>query len=150
MISYSYTQKPFFLSNNFKKIFKNVVNKLCSDYNFRLKRIHYHFCDDEYLLKMNYEVLNHDYYTDIITFDYTTENKLEAEMFISLDRVTENSVIYNQTFLDELVRVMIHGLLHCIGFGDSTDVEKNEIRKLEDNYLNFFNLYNVPRGTLYL
>ena len=102
--------------------------------------IHYIFCSDSYLLELNNKALNHDYYTDILTFDLrTSENQaLEAEIYISIDRVKENAKAFDCTFIHELLRVLIHGLLHLSGLNDSTDEEKVVMRKKEDIFINNF------------
>lgn len=92
------------------------------------------FCSDEFLLEMNKEHLNHDYYTDIITFQYD-QKPIEGELFISIDRVKDNSVTHAVSFEQELDRVIIHGVLHLIGYGDKTEEEKIVMRSKEDYYL---------------
>jgi rRNA maturation RNase YbeY len=90
------------------------------------------FTSDEYLLGINKKYLQHDYYTDIITFDYCVENTISGDIYISIDRVKENAREYNQSFLQELHRVIIHGILHLIGLNDHTEEEKIEMRKAEN------------------
>ena len=97
--------------------------------------INYIFCDDEYLLKMNQEHLNHDTYTDIISFDYSDKNHISGDIFISTDRVKDNAQTFSNSFQEELHRVLIHGLLHFAGYKDKTDNEKLEMRKQENYYL---------------
>ncbi len=92
------------------------------------------FCSDDYLHKMNVEYLKHDTLTDIITFPYK-KNPMEGDIFISIDRVTDNAKDFNQTFEQELYRVIIHGILHLCGYGDKTDVQEKKMRVLEDKYL---------------
>lgn len=92
------------------------------------------FCSDDFLLRLNKEHLHHDYYTDIITFEYQAE-PIQGELYISIDRVKENAETQSISFLTELHRVIIHGVLHLIGYGDKTDEEKDEMRKKEDYYL---------------
>lgn len=99
-----------------------------------LKELTYIFCDDEYLLKINQEHLNHDYYTDIITFDYD-ENELHSDLFISIDRVRDNAKTYSKTFENEFCRVVAHGVLHLCGYKDKTEEEEKEMRSKEDYYL---------------
>ena len=89
------------------------------------------FCSDKYLLKVNQDYLKHDYYTDIITFDYCEDNIISGDIFISTQRVAENAEKYN-TSKTELFRVIIHGVLHLLGFNDATDEEKEIMRKKED------------------
>ncbi len=94
------------------------------------------FCSDEFLLNINKEYLHHDYYTDIITFDHSDNpDFLESDIYISVDRVKENAIEYDISFIDELHRVMIHGVLHLLGLNDKTKSEKEEMRKIEDHYL---------------
>jgi len=94
------------------------------------------FVSDSYLLEINQKYLNHDYYTDIITFDYCEMNIISGDLFISVDRVQENADTYNVGFLTELHRVMIHGVLHLCGYKDKSDDEKRLMRELENKYLN--------------
>lgn len=100
-------------------------------------QLSYIFVSDDVLLSMNQEKLKHNTYTDILTFDLSDNpNELAGEIYISLDRVRENSVLFGVTFAQEIKRVMIHGVLHLIGFNDSTDEEKKEMRKKEDYFIN--------------
>ncbi len=96
----------------------------------------YHFVNDEEILKINQNYLQHDYYTDIITFDYTEGKGLKGEIFISLDTVTSNAKQLAESYEKELQRVIVHGLLHLIGYKDKTDREGAEMREKEDFYLN--------------
>lgn len=93
------------------------------------------FCSDEYLLRMNIEHLQHDYYTDIITFDYCEGKSISGDLFISVDRVRENASEMRIPFEDELHRVMVHGVLHLLGYGDKSEAEEKAMRSLEDKYL---------------
>ena len=90
------------------------------------------FCSDNYILDVNMRYLQHDYFTDIITFDYCEGDRLSGDLFISVDSVRENAVYYGVTFEDELNRVMVHGLLHLIGYDDHTEEEKKVMRAKED------------------
>lgn len=92
------------------------------------------FCSDEYLLGVNKQYLNHDYYTDIITFNYNTD-KINGDLFISIDRVDENAKTNNVPRETELLRVMAHGVLHLLGYKDKTEAEIEEIREKENYYL---------------
>lgn len=101
-----------------------------------LNSLNYIFCSDEYLLNMNREHLNHDFYTDIITFDTSDEAKqIEGEIYISIDRVNENAATNEVKEDEELRRVMVHGVLHLLGYKDESDMEKEKIRDKEDYYL---------------
>ena len=93
------------------------------------------FCDDNYLHKINLEYLDHDTYTDIITFDYSVGNELISEVYVSTDRVEENAKKYKQTFENEIHRVMIHGVLHLCGYKDKLTEEKQIMRDKENHYL---------------
>lgn len=102
---------------------------------FKLGELNYIFCSDEQLLEKNIEFLNHDTYTDIISFDYTMGKLVSGDIFISIDRIKENSKTFNTSFQDELNRVMIHGVLHYCGYNDKTDDDKPLMRSKEDYYL---------------
>ena len=93
------------------------------------------FCDDNYLHKINLEFLDHDTYTDIITFDYSVGNEVISEIYISTDRVEENAKKYSQTFENEIHRVMIHGVLHLCGYKDKLAEDKQIMRDKENHYL---------------
>ena len=93
------------------------------------------FCSDEYLLQLNKEYLNHDYYTDIITFDYVEDDLISGDLFISLDRVKENARQFETPVLNELYRVVFHGTLHLTGYEDKTDSEQKLMREKENYYL---------------
>lgn len=101
----------------------------------KMGNITYIFCSDEYLWNMNKQFLNHDYYTDIITFDYVKDNVISGDLFISYDRIKDNAEKFNVLREIELLRVMIHGVLHLVGYDDLTDEDEIEIHKREDFYL---------------
>ncbi len=103
---------------------------------FTLNQLNYIFCSDEYLLNMNREHLQHDYYTDIITFDTSdNEKQVEGEIYISTDRVKENAENLSIEFDEELRRVIVHGVLHLVGYIDDTEASKGKMRQKEDFYL---------------
>ncbi|MCQ2148830.1 MAG: rRNA maturation RNase YbeY [Bacteroidales bacterium] len=93
------------------------------------------FCSDNYILDVNMKYLQHDYFTDIITFDYCEGDKLNGDLIISIDTVRENAVTYGVSFDEELHRVIVHGLLHLIGYDDSTEEQRKEMRSKENYYL---------------
>ncbi len=97
--------------------------------------INYIFCDDEYLLQINREHLHHDYYTDVITFDYVKGKTISGDIFVSLPRISENAVNLSKDFDSELHRVLAHGVLHLCGYKDKLDTEIAEMRQKEDFYL---------------
>ena len=100
--------------------------------------INYIFCDDDHLLQVNKDFLNHDYYTDVITFDYVKGKTISADIFVSLPRILDNSSTLSNTFNSELLRVLAHGVLHLCGYKDKTDEEISEMRQKEDYYLSIF------------
>lgn len=93
------------------------------------------FCSDEYLLDMNKKHLQHDYYTDIITFNYVDDLLISGDLFISADRIKDNAVKFGVAFLEELYRVIFHGVLHLIGYNDKTEAEQKMMRQKENYYL---------------
>lgn len=100
----------------------------------------YIFCSDDDLLYINQRYLNHDTFTDIITFDYSEDESISAEVYISIDRVKENAKDFKVKFEDELRRVLVHGVLHCCGYGDSTEELKAEMRALENKKIKLFHV----------
>ena len=104
-----------------------------------LGEINYIFCNDEDLLKINVKYLNHDTYTDIISFDYSLNETISGDIYISLERVEENAEKFNVTFENELHRVMIHGILHYLGYKDKTEQDKNEMRSKENELILLLN-----------
>jgi probable rRNA maturation factor len=99
------------------------------------EEINYIFCDDTYLHKINLEFLSHDDYTDIITFDYSVGDTLIGDVYVSAERVLENSKTYSESFVEEMDRVLVHGLLHLCGYKDKTTSEAVEMRNKENYYL---------------
>ena len=101
----------------------------------KLGEINYIFCDDEYLLKVNQDFLAHDYYTDIITFDYVKGKTISGDIFVSLQRISDNASTLSNSFEKELQRVIAHGVLHLCGYKDKTEEEEKLMRSKEDYYL---------------
>jgi len=102
--------------------------------------INFIFCDDDYLLKVNQDYLDHDYYTDIITFDYVKGKTISGDIFVSLPRILDNASTLSQDFESEFRRVLAHGLLHLCGYKDKTEEEASTMRQKEDFYINrYFN-----------
>jgi rRNA maturation RNase YbeY len=101
----------------------------------RLMELAYIFCSDEFLLETNLQYLSHNYYTDVITFDYSEDNHVSGDVFISVDRVRENAKILDVTEDQELQRIMVHGLLHLLGYNDKSPAQKSEMTLKEDFYL---------------
>ncbi|QSE98146.1 rRNA maturation RNase YbeY [Fulvivirga lutea] len=121
------------------KIVTSWLKKIISENEFELEELNYIFCSDEYLHSINVSYLEHDDYTDIITFDNSEiKNTIEGDIFISTERVTENANSFKVSFQEELHRVMAHGLLHLLGYADKTESQKTEMRKKEDACLSLF------------
>ena len=116
-------------------LINNWIENAVSSLGYSLKNLSFVFCDDEYLKNINVKYLGHDYYTDVISFDYSTEQELVGDVFISIERVKENAKKFKVSFNEELFRVIIHGVLHLCGFNDKTDKEIKEIRKQENHFL---------------
>ena len=125
------------------KFFLLWLSKVCKKHDDSMGDINLIFCSDDYLLEINKSHLNHDYYTDIITFDYTKET-ISGDLFISVDRVKDNANNLNVRFANELNRVVVHGVLHLLGFKDKTLNEANNMRKQENEALKLI----VPRETI--
>ncbi|MCW1735017.1 rRNA maturation RNase YbeY [Anaerorudis cellulosivorans] len=124
---------------DFPKIKKRTTTKwiksIADKYGKQIGDICYLFCTDEKILEVNKQFLNHDFYTDIITFDYSEKNKIAGDIFISLDTVLSNSQKYQTPYDEELHRVIIHGILHLCGLKDKSEDEIKEMRKAEEEAL---------------
>jgi len=129
MIEFNY-ELDFELSN--ESDYAAWIEKVIIGYGFELGELNYIFCDDAYLLKLNIEFLEHDTLTDIISFDYTEGKVVGGDIFISLERVKENALELSISVDEEIKRVMIHGVLHYMGYKDKTKEEKDEMRSQED------------------
>ncbi|WP_283636261.1 rRNA maturation RNase YbeY [Aquaticitalea lipolytica] len=130
MISFNY-ETEFSLEN--EQQISNWISSVISEEEFREGEINYIFCDDDYLLKLNLEFLNHDTLTDIISFDYTVGKEINGDVYISIERVRDNANDFNVEFIDELNRVMVHGVLHYCGYKDKSEDEEKAMR-LKENY----------------
>lgn len=108
------------------------IRAVAAEYGFAVGNVNYIFCSDERELEINRQFLGHDYYTDIITFDYSTASTLNGDIFISLDTVRSNAEQLSLAFDDELRRILIHGILHLTGQGDKTPATKAEMTRKED------------------
>ena len=118
-----------------KRIISSWITDTIKEEEKQLEEISYIFCTDDYLLKINQEHLDHDTYTDIITFDYTEDGIISSEIYISVDRVRENAKSLGVGALDEMHRVIIHGVLHLCGYKDKSDLQSQEMRGKENYYL---------------
>lgn len=138
MVSYFFEETDFLLKG---KVKNNKWLRLVAESEIRkLGDINIIFCSDNYILDINQRFLSHDYFTDIITFDYCEGDKLSGDLFISVDSVKENSIQYGTEFNDELNRVMVHGILHLIGYDDHTKAQQKQMRQKEDYYLSLRDL----------
>lgn len=115
------------------------INRVAAGYGTRVGNVNYLFCDDEHILDVNRQFLQHDYYTDIITFDYSALPVLNGDIIISLDTVRTNAQQFGVPYADELHRVIIHGVLHLTGQGDKTPETEAEMHKKEDRALEMLN-----------
>jgi len=132
MISFNY-ENNFKLTNEIK-LSKWLSSVILAE-NCKEDEINYIFCDDEYLHKINVEFLNHDTFTDIISFDYSTGKTLQGDIYISTERVEDNANDYKVQFYEELQRVMVHGILHYCGYKDKTPEDAKLMRAKEEFYL---------------
>lgn len=122
-----------------RRIFKKALEKVVEELKMQTGDINYIFCSDEYLYRMNMQYLNHDTYTDIITFDYTEDNVLSGDIFISVDRVSENAKNFGVDKMEELKRVLSHGLLHLAGYKDKTKKDALQMREMENKMMEVIN-----------
>jgi rRNA maturation RNase YbeY len=118
-----------------KKSIGNYIKFLINNEIRKTGEISIILCSDKYLLDINVNYLKHNYYTDIITFNYVEEDTISGDLFISVDRVIDNSKKFNTIWIKELYRVIFHGLLHLIGYNDKTEEDKKLMREKEDFYL---------------
>ncbi|SDI84154.1 rRNA maturation RNase YbeY [Chryseobacterium taeanense] len=131
MIQFFYENLPETVNTDYKTWLESIILSEGK----KLGEINYIFCDDEYLLKVNQNYLQHDYYTDIITFDYVKGKTISGEIFVSLQRISENASTLAKEYEEELRRVLAHGILHLSGYKDKTQEEERLMRSKEDFYL---------------
>ena len=136
MIEFNY-ETDFKLEN--EDSIQHWISACIDNYGFKEGELNYIFCDDDYLLKLNVEFLDHDTLTDIISFDYTMGKLISGDIFISVERVRENAKIFNQSIENELNRVIIHGVLHYMGFKDKNPADKDAMTAEEDKCLALLN-----------
>lgn len=128
---------PAFVDDSVKVWLEKVVKS----HKFILGDLNYLFCDDDYILTTNQNYLNHDYYTDIITFDYSSNNLVSGDLVISLETVKTNSEKFCTSYQNELLRVIIHGVLHLCGFKDKTEEQSTLMRQLEEEALKLYTTF---------
>ena len=134
----------YFYESDFKidkeASYSRWINEVFKSENKRFEEINYIFCNDDYLLEINRQYLNHDYYTDIITFDNSVSSLIMSDIYISVERVKENASDYGVEFLTELNRVMVHGVLHLCGYKDKTETEQQIMTTKENEKLLMFHV----------
>ena len=139
-ISFNNHEVKFNLKN--KKRIKNWIKRVIEEHKKSNVNISYIFTSENYILEINKKYLNHNYYTDIITFDYSSNELIEGDIFISIDTVYSNSKKFKTNFNEEMLRVIIHGIFHLIGFKDKSKQQKLEMRELENKAILYFNSLN--------
>ncbi|MEO5777247.1 MAG: rRNA maturation RNase YbeY [Flavobacterium sp.] len=137
MISFNY-ELDFKLEN--ESIYSDWLSKVISSEMKSEGDINYVFCDDDYLIEINQQYLDHDTLTDIISFDYSVGNELHGDVFISVERVRENAVDFNVDFEEELKRVLVHGVLHYCGYKDKSEEDEKLMRQKEEEKMKMFHV----------
>ena len=135
MIDFQYIENDKLINNEDINLW---INSVIIEEGMIIGELVYVLCNDEYLLKKNIQFLNHNTLTDVITFDYSQDEIISGDILISTERVVENAKIFNVNYLTELHRVMVHGLLHLLGYKDKTEKDANTMREKENYYLNKF------------
>jgi len=137
MISFNY-ETEFELHN--EPDFSKWLSAVILSENKKEGEINYIFCDDDYLLEINQQYLDHDTLTDIISFDYSVGNEINGDIFVSVERVKENASDYNVTFQEEIQRVLVHGILHYCGYKDKTESDELVMRTKEEEKMKMFHV----------
>jgi rRNA maturation RNase YbeY len=122
------------------------IRSVIQSFSCRLNYVHFIFCSDKYLHRLNVSYLQHDTLTDVITFPYASPPHIEGDIYISIERVQENALIYRVSFEEELLRVIIHGILHLCGLTDSTEAEKEEMHQKENEALKQYVCHKYPEN----
>ncbi len=136
---------PSILNGSIRNL-KKIIYQIISEHNLTCSSLEYTFISDEELLEINKTHLNHDYYTDIISFDYGKQKIVDGDIYISIDRVKDNAKTHNASYKEELFRVIIHGCLHLCGHKDKTKSQKNTMTKMENHYIKeLIKLFHVER-----
>ena len=137
MISFNY-ELDFKLDD--EQLFSDWLSKVISSESKHEGEINYIFCDDNYLVEINQQYLDHDTLTDIISFDYSVGNELHGDVFVSIERVVENAQDFDVTFEEELRRVLVHGILHYCGYKDKNEEDENLMRRKEEEKMKMFHV----------
>ena len=132
MVTFNY-ETDFKLDN--ENLLEYWIDTVVTNHDFSIGEINYIFCDDVYLHKLNVDFLQHDTLTDVISFDNTLGKLVSGDIYISVERVAENAIEFKETFIDELHRVMIHGVLHYMGYKDKSEEEISKMRAAENKAL---------------
>ncbi len=119
---------------------KRLICNLVEENGCNVERVEYNFIGADRMVEINKEFLDHDYATDIITFDYTADKLISAEIFISIDILKENATKNSQSVENEVIRLVFHGVLHCLGYKDKTKADKEIMRQKEDESINMFHV----------
>lgn len=138
MIDFTVADKPFGLYSGDFNIISEWISNAINEENKEVGEISIINCSDDYLLDINVEHLNHNFYTDVITFDYVVGDLISGDIFISEDRIVDNAKEIGVNPKDEFLRIIIHGVMHLCGYKDTTPDEKDEMTKKEDFYLKLF------------
>lgn len=146
-ITFSYADKRLHIRH--KRLLKKFIESIFASEQVALGKVSYIFCSDDYLLRINQQFLNHDYYTDIITFDLREDpaDPVTGEIYISTERVVDNSRLLKTTVVEEILRVIFHGALHLCGYKDKTKSEISKMREKEDHYLRLYELQSIRCST---
>jgi len=149
MINFNYISKPVYTVFNFNKpLIKQWIKEIILSENKKSGTIIFNFCTDIQLLEINKKHLNHNYFTDIISFDYTENNVISGDIYISMDRIYDNSVTFNTNIENEMYRVLSHGILHFCGYKDKSDAESFTMRYKEDEKITIIQKLIVSRETI--
>lgn len=140
MIEFHY-ETDFELDN--VEVYNSWLSNIITSHKKKLGDVSFIFCDDDYLHQINLEYLNHDTLTDIISFDYTEDDLVSGDVFISIERVKENAADFKVDFHEELLRVLSHGVLHYLGFKDKSDSEAKLMRQKEDECISMFHVKHI-------
>jgi probable rRNA maturation factor len=149
MINFNFISTPVYTVFNFNKpLIKQWVKEIIISENKKKGTIIFNFCTDNQLLEINKKYLNHNYYTDIISFDYTENNKISGDIYISMDRIYDNSITFNTNIYNEMYRVLSHGILHFCGYKDKSEAESVTMRLKEEEKISKLYDLIVSRETI--
>lgn len=142
--SIQFSGKSKFISGKQRKAIRQMIETIANDHGYIIQNICYIFMSDDELLQINQEHLQHDDYTDIITFDLSdTEACIDGEIYISVDRIEDNSIKFNCSKEDELIRVLSHGVLHLMGYKDKTEKDSQKMRDAENKSIDIY--HEIPQ-----